>query len=100
MLGVVRRAAHPSRARAAEEAMLGGEAVSRRLAAIVAADVVGCLPLMEADEEGMFARLKSLRHDLIDPKIALRKGRTVRAAGDRVLVEFANAVEAVPIAAG
>ena len=78
--------------------MLGGEAVSRRLAAIIAADVAGYLRLMEADEEGTLARLRSLRHDLIGPKIALHKGRTLKTTGE--LIEFANAVETARIAAG
>jgi class 3 adenylate cyclase len=56
--------------RATGEARLGGEAVSRRLAAIVAADVAGYSRLMAADEEGTRTRLKSRRHGLIDPKIA------------------------------
>ena len=55
---------------------------------------------MEADEEGMLARPKSLRRDLIDPKIAIHKGRAVKAAGDGMLVEFASAVEAAAVAAG
>jgi class 3 adenylate cyclase len=80
--------------------MLSGEAASRRLAAILAADVAGYSRLMEADQEGTLARLKSLRRDLIDPKIALHKGRTVKTTGDGVLVEFGSAVEAAPIAAG
>ena len=79
---------------------MGGEAVSRRLAAIVAADVSGYSLLMGADEEGRLARLKSLGHDLVDPKIALHKRRTVKTTGDGMLVEFASAVEAVPIVAG
>ena len=95
---MVRRAALPVEARATWEAMLGGEAVSRRLAAI-GADLAGYLRLMEADE-GMLARLKSRCRDLIDPKIALHKGRAVKTTGDGALVKFANAVEAVPIAAG
>jgi adenylate cyclase len=98
MLGVVRRAALPLEARAGGEAMLSGEAVSRRLAAVLAADVEGYSRLMEADEEGTFARLKSLRRNLIDPNIALDKGRTVKITGDGLLFEFASAVEAAPAA--
>ncbi len=97
---MVRRAALPLEARAGGEAVLSREAVSRRLAAILAADVAGYSRLVEADEEGTLARLKSLRRDLIDPKIALHKGRTVKTTGDGMLVEFASAVKAVPIAAG
>jgi class 3 adenylate cyclase len=58
---------------------------TRRLAAILAADVAGYSRLMEADEEGALARLKSLRRDPIDPKIALWKGRIVKTAGDGML---------------
>ena len=61
MLGLVRRAAIPIEARATGEAMLGGEAVSGRLAAIIAADVAGYSRLMEADEEGTLARLRGAR---------------------------------------
>ncbi len=70
MLGLVRRAALPIEARATGEAILGAETVSRRLAAIIAADVAGYSRLMEAGEEETLARLRSLRHDLIDPNSA------------------------------
>ena len=79
---------------------MGREPVSRRLAAILAADVDCYSRLMEADEEGALARLKSLRRNLIDPNIALAKGRTVKITGDGLLVEFASAVDAAPTAAG
>jgi class 3 adenylate cyclase len=75
--------------------MLSGDAVSRRLAAIVVADS----SRLEADEEGTHARLARLRRDRIDPKIALDKGRTVKTAADGALVEFATAVEAAPVPA-
>lgn len=68
---------------------------SRRLAAILAADVVGYSRLMGLDEEGTLARLKALRRDVIDPIIATHCGRTVKLMGDGVLVEFASAVDAV-----
>ena len=87
-------------ARAGGEAMLSGAAVSRRLGVTLAADIARHARLIEADEEGTLSRLKSLRRDLIDPKIALHKGRTVKTTGDGMLVEFASAVEAAPIAAG
>ena len=64
MLGLVRRA--PYRSARHREAILGAETVSRRLAAIIAADVAGYSRLMEAGEEETLARLRSLRHDLID----------------------------------
>jgi adenylate cyclase len=80
--------------------MLIGEAVARRLAAILAADVAGRSRVMKAEEIGTLAPLKSLRRDLIDPKIGLAKGRTVETTGDEMPVEFASAVEPAPIAAG
>ena len=73
--------------------------VERRLAAILAADVAGYSRLIEADEEGTLTRLKALRGGLIDPKIALHKGRLVKTTGDGLLVEFASVVDAVRCAA-
>jgi adenylate cyclase len=72
---------------------------SRRLAAILAADVVGYSRLMGVDEEGTLERLKALRGDLIDPKIAKHHGRLVKTTGDGLLVEFASVVDAVRCAA-
>jgi len=71
------------------------ERVHRRLAAVLAADVVGYSRLMEADEEGTLARLKQLRKELIEPRIAESQGRTVKLMGDGALVEFPSAVDAV-----
>jgi len=68
---------------------------TRRLAAILAADVAGYSRLMGADEEGTLERLKALRHDLVDPKIAEHHGRIVKTTGDGLLVEFASVVDAV-----
>src|SRR5437667_9863341 len=68
---------------------------TRRLAAILAADVAGYSRLMGADEEGTLERLKALRHELLDPKIAEHKGRIVKTSGDGLLVEFASVVDAV-----
>jgi TolB-like protein/class 3 adenylate cyclase len=68
---------------------------TRRLAAILAADVAGYSRLMGADEEGTLERLKALRRELIDPKIAAHKGRIVKTTGDGLLVEFASIVDAV-----
>src|SRR6516162_8390022 len=68
---------------------------TRRLAAIVAADVAGYSRLMGADEEGTLARLKAHRRDLVDPKIAEHRGRIVKTTGDGLLVEFASVVDAV-----
>lgn len=69
--------------------------VERRLAAILAADVAGYSRLIGNDEEGTLAALKSCRREMIDPKIAEYRGRTVKTTGDGVLVEFASAVDAV-----
>jgi adenylate cyclase len=74
------------------------ERVQRRLAAILAADVVGYSRLMEADEAGTLTRLKALRREVIDPLIAIHSGRTVKLMGDGALVEFASAVDAVACA--
>jgi class 3 adenylate cyclase len=67
----------------------------RRLAAILAADVAGYSRLMGADEEGTLDRLKALRRELLDPKIAEQHGRIVKTTGDGMLVEFASIVDAV-----
>ena len=68
---------------------------TRRLAAILAADVAGYSRLMGADEEGTLERLKALRRELVDPKIAAHQGRIVKTTGDGLLVEFASVVDAV-----
>ena len=68
---------------------------TRRLAAILAADVAGYSRLMGADEEGTLERLKTLRRELVDPKIAEHHGRIVKTTGDGLLVEFASVVDAV-----
>jgi len=69
--------------------------VERRLAAILAADVVGYSRLMGGDEIGTLRALQAHRRELIDPKIAAHRGRIVKTTGDGVLVEFRSAVEAV-----
>ena len=69
--------------------------MQRRLTAILAADVVGYSRLMEIDEANTLARLKSVRADLIDPKIAVHNGRIVKLMGDGALVEFSSVVDAV-----
>src|SRR5438128_7216093 len=68
---------------------------TRRLAAILAADVAGYSRLMGADEEGTLERLKALRRELVDSKIAEHHGRIVKTTGDGLLVEFASVVDAV-----
>ena len=74
---------------------MSSEHVERRLAAILAADVVGSCRLIGIDEEGTLAQLKALRKTLFDPKIAEHHGRVVKNTGDGALVEFASPVDAV-----
>src|SRR5438105_649630 len=69
--------------------------VERRLAAILAADVVGYSRLMGVDEEGTLYRLKAHRRELVDPKIKEHRGRIVKTTGDGMLVEFPSVVDAV-----
>ncbi len=73
--------------------------MERRLAAILAADVVGYSRLIRADEEGTIAAFKALQADLIDPTLREHQGRTVKLMGDGILVEFASVVGAVRAAA-
>jgi adenylate cyclase len=68
---------------------------TRRLAAILAADVVGYSRLMGADEEGTHERVKAHLVELLDPKIRENRGRIVKTTGDGVLAEFASVVDAV-----
>jgi len=70
-------------------------AESRKLAAILAADVVGFSRLIGADEDRTLARLRALRSDLIDPTIAVHNGRVVKRTGDGAIVEFRSVVDAV-----
>lgn len=72
--------------------------MERRLAAILAADVVGYSRLMGADEEGTLAQLKAVRKIIVDPKIAGHHGRVVKTTGDGMLVEFRSIVDAVACA--
>jgi len=69
--------------------------LERRLAAILAADVVGYTRLMGEDEAGTLARLTTLRNDVIEPLIGQHRGRVVKLMGDGLLVEFASVVDAV-----
>ena len=71
----------------------------RRLAAVAAADMVGYSRLMEVDETGTLARLKTHRIELIDPAIAKNRGRIIKTTGDGMLVEFHSVAEAVLCAA-
>jgi TolB-like protein len=68
---------------------------TRRLAAILAADVTGYSRLIGADEGGTLDRLKALRRELLDPKIAEYRGRLVKTTGDGLLVEFGSVVDAL-----
>jgi adenylate cyclase len=70
-------------------------AETRRLAAILATDVVGYSRLAGADEDRTLARLRALRSDLIDPTVAVHNGRVVKRTGDGALVEFRSVVDAV-----
>ena len=72
--------------------------IQRRLAAILAADVVGFSRLMEADEAGTLATLKARRRNVLVPLVAKHQGRLFKTTGDGVLVEFASAVNAVQCA--
>jgi len=67
--------------------------IERRLAAILAADVVGYSRLMGVDEEGTHERLKAHLQELIEPKIAEHRGRIVKNTGDGFLAEFASVVD-------
>src|SRR3974390_480887 len=69
--------------------------VTRRLAAIVIADVAGYSRLMERDDTGTFARLRSIRDEVVDPAIVSHDGRTVKTAGDGFLAEFPSALAAL-----
>src|SRR4051812_23325378 len=71
----------------------------RRLAAILAADVVGFSRMMGADEEGTLVRLKRVRAELIDPSIGEYRGRIFKTTGDGLLAEFPSVVDAVQCAA-
>ena len=72
--------------------------MERRLAAILAADVVGYTRLMGADEAGTLGRMTRLRQDLLEPLIAAHRGRVVKLMGDGLLIEFASVVDAVTCA--
>jgi adenylate cyclase len=73
--------------------------VERRLAAIVATDIVGYSRLVEADEVGTLAAIKDLRVNVLEPLLAEHGGRIVKLMGDGALVEFGSVVDAVVFAA-
>ena len=81
----------------ADEPMTTGRS-ERRLAAILFTDVVGYSRLISGDEVGTLRRLKALRREVIDPRIAAAHGRIVKSTGDGVLVEFSSSVRAVACA--
>jgi adenylate cyclase len=73
----------------------GPARAERRLAAILAADIAGYSRLIGADEGGTLERLRALRRELLDPKIAEHRGRLVKTTGDGLLVEFGSVVDAL-----
>src|SRR5262249_27325245 len=73
----------------------GQARVERRLAALLAAGVAGDFRPVGADEGGTLERLKALRRELLDPKIAEHRGRLVKTTGDGLLVEFGSVVDAL-----
>src|ERR1700749_655851 len=77
------------------EAAMAEERVNRKLAAILAADVVGYSRLMGVDEEGTLAALKQHRQVVFDPAVAAHNGRVVKLIGDGTIVEFGSVVDAV-----
>ena len=68
---------------------------TRKLAAILVADVVGYSRLAAADEDRTLVRLRGLRSDLIDPAVAIHHGRVVKRTGDGIIIEFRSVVDAV-----
>jgi adenylate cyclase len=74
------------------------ERTERRLAAVLAADVVAYARLMGQDEAGTHSRLKAIRRELVDPSVKRHGGRVVKSTGDGALVEFPSALEAVSCA--
>ena len=68
---------------------------TRRLVAILVADVAGYSRLMEADEGGTLSALKAIRRELGDPKVKEHRGRIVKTTGDGLLIEFASVIDAV-----
>ena len=90
--------AHRAKATATgRSACFGASAVSetRKLAAILVADIVGYSRLAGADEDRILARLRTLRSDLIDPILAVHHGRVVKRTGDGAIIEFRSVVDAV-----
>src|SRR3954470_15870158 len=86
--------AHPDGRTRRGGAAMATARVERRLAAILAADVVGYSALMERNEERTLGRLKAHRREFIEPLIAEYQGRIVKLMGDGALVEFTSVVDA------
>ena len=78
--------------------MAGGVTTTRRLAAILAADVAGYSRLIGADEPGKLGRLRTVRAEVIDPAIVRHNGRLAKTTGDGLLVEFGSVVDALQAA--
>ena len=72
---------------------------TRRLAAVLAADVVGFSSMMERNEEGTLARLKALQRDLLEPRVSAHHGRVVKTTGDGMLATFDGPARALYCAA-
>ena len=72
--------------------------VERRLAAIMATDIVGYSHLVEQDEAGTLEAIRDLRHEVIDPLLAEHHGRIVKLMGDGAIIEFGSVVDAVACA--
>jgi adenylate cyclase len=82
------------------ERAVGAMSESRKLAAILVADVVGYSRLAGADEDRILARLRTLRSDLIDRIISIHHGRIVERTGDGSIIEFRSVVDAVRVGMG
>jgi adenylate cyclase len=70
---------------------------TRKLAAILVADIVGYSRLAGADEDRILARLRTLRSDLIDPILAVHHGRVVKRTGDGAIIEFRSVIGGVTL---
>src|SRR5262249_26874818 len=70
-------------------------AATRRLAAILSADVVGYSRLIGADEPGTLQRLRAIRVEVIDPAVASHNGRIIKTTGDGLLIDFSSTVDAL-----
>src|SRR6202165_4169274 len=98
MKACARPASQSSRGRSNVFAAVETKPITRRLVAIVLAEVVGYTRLMEHDEGGTHARLHEIRDQVVDPEITALGGRIVKTAGDGMLVEFGSAAAALRFA--